>query len=216
MSSISNQSTLFYELARTLLAYFFNTFYDFTVLGHHSIPMREGVIFASNHASFFDPPAIGHSLPRPLNYFARDTLFKGVVGKIIRALNSIPVSRESADVKSLKAILKALKQNGAIVIFPEGTRTSDGSLQEPKPGTGMIACKSQKTVVPTRVFGTFEAFGRDRKFPSFGGPIHIVVGQPMSIDSLDPGPKHPERYLEISRRIMSEIKKLELPKQAIV
>ncbi len=216
MSSKSAQTPFFYECSRILLNYYFDAFYTFTVQGNQQVPKDGSIIFASNHLSFYDPPIVGLSIERPLNYFARDSLFKGFLGIIIRGLNAIPVNRTASDIKSLKAIFTVLKNNGAIVVFPEGTRSSDGKLQEPKPGIGMIACKSNATVVPTRIFGTFEAFGRHKKIPTLGTPIHISFGPPVSANSIDPGAKHPERYLEFSRRIMKEIAKLELPEQVIV
>lgn len=216
MSLEKTLPSFFYELMHSLLSYFFDTFYNFTASGNYRNLKAGGIIFAANHVSFYDPPAIGLKAQRTLNYFARDTLFKGLAGTIIRNLNAIPVNRESADIKSIKMTLGVLKKGGSIVIFPEGTRSSNDKLQEPKPGTGMIACKSKATIVPTRIFGTFEAFGVHKKLPILGNWIHVSFGQPVPVNTLDPGPKHPERYLEISRRIMSEIAKLKLPKQTIV
>lgn len=216
MPSRNKNTSFFYECCRIILSCFFNAFYDLSTTGSHDIPLTGSVIFATNHASFYDPPVIGIEARRPLNYFARDTLFKGLVGKIISRLNAIPVNRDAADIKSIKATFNALKKGGAIVIFPEGTRSTDGALQEPKPGTGMIACKTKATVVPTLISGAFEAYGRHKKLPKLEGPIHISFGQPISSDDLDPGSDHPERYLEASRRIMKKIAQLKPPEQVIV
>jgi 1-acyl-sn-glycerol-3-phosphate acyltransferase len=207
---------LFYNLVRTTADWYFSTFYDFSIAGMRHVPLRGSVIFAANHISFYDPPAIGCQVPRPFNYFARDTLFKGLFGKALYKLETIPVARDNADIRSLKAIFKALKNQGAVAMYPEGTRSADGQLAAPKPGAGMIACKSKATVVPTRIFGTFEAFGRNHKVPTLGGPIHIAYGKPMSLAEIDPGKDHPERYLEASRRIMAEIAKLEAPKPVVI
>jgi 1-acyl-sn-glycerol-3-phosphate acyltransferase len=206
----------FYECVRVAADWFFSTFYDFSTSGRRNIPLRGSAIFAANHISFYDPPAIGAQVHRPFNYFARDTLYKGLFGKALHKLDTIPVARENADIKSLKSIFKALKKKGAVAIYPEGTRSADGKLAEPKPGAGMIACKSKATVIPTRIFGTYEAFGRHHKLPQLGGPIHIAYGRPMSVDDIDPGKDHPERYLEASRRIMAEIAKLEAPQPVII
>jgi len=205
-----------YAIVRVVADWFFTTAYDFTTSNVGRVPLRGSIIFAANHISFFDPPAIGAYIFRQINYFARDSLFKGTFGKALVAIGTIPVARENADVKSLKAILKSLQQEGAIAIYPEGTRSFDGKLQEPKPGAGMIACKSKATVIPTRLYGTYEAYGRHRKLPQLGGRIHIAYGQPMTVDEVDPGKDHPERYLEASRRIMKRIAALELPKEAII
>lgn len=206
----------FYECVRVTADWFFSTFYDFSTSGRYHIPLHGSAIFAANHISFYDPPAIGAQVHRPFNYFARDTLYKGLFGKALHKLDTIPVARDNADIKSLKAIFKALKKEGAVAIYPEGTRSADGKLAEPKPGAGMIACKSKATVIPTRIFGTFEAFGRQHKLPQLGGPIHIAYGRPMTVDEIDPGKDHPERYLEASRRIMARIAELEAPQVTIV
>ncbi|MGB0185158.1 MAG: lysophospholipid acyltransferase family protein [Opitutales bacterium] len=205
-----------YEATRILADWFFSTCYDFEIHGAENIPLQGSVIFAANHVSFFDPPAIGARIPRQINYFARDTLYRGLFGTYLLALDTIPVSRDNADIRSLKAIFKALKKEGAVAIYPEGTRSTDGALLPPKPGAGMIACKSRATVIPTRLFGTFEAYGRHRKTPSIGGPIDIVYGAPISSETIDPGPEHPERYLEASRRIMKHIEALQAPNPSII
>ena len=216
MSDSSIPNPQLYELVRTVAAWYFTTFYDYTQSGLQNVPTCGPVIFAANHVSFYDPPAIGACIHRPINYFARDSLFKGLFGKALREIGTIPVARENADVKSLKAIFKSLKQDGAIAIYPEGTRSPDGTLQKPKPGAGMIACKSKATVIPTRLFGTYEAYGRHRKLPLLGGQIHIAYGEPMALEEIDPGKDHPERYLEASRRIMERIAALEPPKEVII
>jgi 1-acyl-sn-glycerol-3-phosphate acyltransferase len=214
MSSIPNPKL--YEGTRRIAEWYFNSFYDYTQSGKGTIPRTGPVIFAANHVSFYDPPAIGACLPRQINYFARDTLFKGAFGKALLQIGTIPVARENAEVKSLKAIFKTLKNKGAVAIYPEGTRSPDGQLTEPKAGAGMIACKSQATVIPTRIFGTYEVFGRSNKIPKLGGPIHIAYGKPMTTAEIDPGKSHPERYLEASRRIMARIAALQAPKKNLV
>jgi 1-acyl-sn-glycerol-3-phosphate acyltransferase len=200
-----------YELTRSIAFWYFSTFYDYTQSGTENIPQKGPVIFAANHVSFYDPPAIGACLHRQINYFARDTLFRGLFGKGLEQIGTIPVARENAEVKSLKAIFKSLKAGGAVAIYPEGTRSLDGLLMDPKPGAGMIACKSRATLIPTRVFGTYEAYGRQHKLPKIGGRIHIAYDRPMTTDELDPGKEHPERYLEASRRIMARIAELRMP-----
>ena len=213
MSSIPNPQ--FYEFTRSIANWYFSTFYDYTQSGKEHIPTTGPVIFAANHVSFYDPPAIGACLHRQINYFARDTLFKGLFGRGLVQIGTIPVARENAEIKSLKAIFKSLKAGGAVAIYPEGTRSPDGQLMEPKAGAGMIACKSRATLIPTRVFGTYEAYGRQHKLPKLGGRIHIAYGCPMTTDELDPGKEHPERYLEASRRIMQRIAVLEIPSARI-
>ena len=216
MSDSSIPNPQLYETIRTLAAWYFTTFYDYTQSGLQNVPAYGPVIFAANHVSFYDPPAIGACIHRPINYFARDSLFKGLFGKALREIGTIPVARENADIKSLKAIFRTLKCNGIVAIYPEGTRSMNGQLTRPKPGAGMIACKSKATVIPTRIFGTYEVFGRADKTPRIGGHIHITYGEPMAVPEIDPGDTHPERYLEASRRIMARIAALHPPCETII
>ena len=65
----------------------------------------------------------------------------------------------------MKAIFNRLRQGGAILLFPEGTRTTDGELQTARAGVGLVVIKSTAPVVPVRVFGTFDAWNRHQKVP---------------------------------------------------
>jgi len=126
----------------------------------------------------------------------------------------VPVDREGGGAKGLKAILDRLLDGGAIILFPEGTRTRDGKLQPARSGIGLTVIKSTAPVVPVRVFGTFEAFGRHMRFPK---PRRIMVkyGQPMLFEKLReeaktcPKPRLKEIYQQAADEIMAAIAKLE-------
>src|SRR5438876_90233 len=91
-----------------------------------------------------------------------------------------PLNGERAGVRGagLKAILDRLLAGGAILLFPEGTRTRDGKLQPGRAGIGLAVIKSNAPVIPVRVFGTFEAFGRHMRFPQLH-PIAVKYGAPV-------------------------------------
>lgn len=202
-----------YWLAWTFSRGVLEAFYRTDVYGTYHIPKNDSFILAGNHASFFDPPAFGCSLPRELAYFARKTLFKpGFPDRLLRQLNSIPVDRDGdSDVGAFKQVFKTLKGERGITLFPEGTRTHDGKLQPAKKGVGLIACKTQVPVVPARIFGTFDAYGRRMKTPSLKPCIHIVFGAPLPPEEYDPGKDDPERYQVAADRIMSKIHQLQIP-----
>ena len=122
------------------------------------VPLKGGVILASNHASFLDPPLVGSGLQRDINYLARESLFRYPgIGALLRSWNSVPVDRDGGGAAGLRAILDRLLAGGAIILFPEGTRTPDGKLQPARSGIGLTVIKSDAPVVPVRTFGTFEA-----------------------------------------------------------
>ena len=112
------------------------------------VPLEGPVILAANHASFIDPPLVGIPLKRPLNYMARDTLFRFPgVGATLRSWQAIPVDRGGGGGAGLKAILDRLLKGGAILLFPEGTRTHDGKLQPGRSGIGLAVSLADLAVL---------------------------------------------------------------------
>jgi 1-acyl-sn-glycerol-3-phosphate acyltransferase len=157
----------------------FRTYFRCRFHGGERVPATGPVVLAANHASFIDPPLIGSGTGRQIHFLARDTLFKNpVLGAILRSWEVVPVDRDGAGAAGLKAILDRLFKGGAILLFPEGTRTHDGRLQPARSGVGLTVVKSTCPVVPVRVFGTYEAFGRHLRLPR---PRQVVVkyGEPM-------------------------------------
>src|SRR6266436_4024314 len=162
----------------------FKLYFRWRVYNSERVPLEGPVILASNHASYVDPPLVGAGVRRGINYLARENLFRfPVVGWVLRKWNSVPVNREGGGAKGLKAILDRLLAGGAIILFPEGTRTRDGKLQPARSGIGLTVIKSTAPVVPERELGTFEAFGRHMKFPR---PRRIMVkyGEAMMFEQL--------------------------------
>ena len=200
--------TLLYRCTQTIFFLYFKIFHRFRVSGLEHVPSDGAFLLASNHVSFFDPPALGCRVPRDLHYFARKSLFKGLLGKLITAFNSIPVDRGSADVSSFKKALKVLDKGSPLLVFPEGTRSLDGSLQAAKAGVGLIAIKASVPVLPARVIGGFEILGKGCKWPKIGSRLTIVYGPLLQIETLDPGPKTAKRSQIVADAIMEAIGKL--------
>jgi 1-acyl-sn-glycerol-3-phosphate acyltransferase len=124
------------------------------------------------------------------------------------------VDRDGGGAKGLKIILDRLLAGNGIILFPEGTRTQDGKLQAARSGIGLTVIKSAAPVVPVRVFGTFEAYGRHVKIPR---PHRVIVkyGQPMNFEVLRAEaktctkPRLKEIYQQVADEIMAAIAKLE-------
>ena len=199
-----------YRAAQAISFLYFKLFHRFRVLGLENTPEEGAFLLASNHISFFDPPALGCRLPRDLHYFARSSLFRGVFGKLIKALNSIPLDREGADITSFKRALKVLDKGSPLLVFPEGTRSPNGNLQPAKRGIGLLACKAKAPVLPARIFGSFEAFGKKRTCPKLGTRITIVYGPLLAIEDIDPGTRAGKRFDQIAENIMQAIADLQM------
>src|SRR3974390_1146755 len=175
---------LSYRIGWNCFRLMYATYFRWRVFGAENVPLKGGVILAANHASFIDPPLVGSGLKRDINYLARESLFRFPgIGALLRSWNSVPVDREGGGAAGLKAILDRLLAGGGIILFPEGTRTRDGRLQPARSGIGLVVIKSTAPVVPVRVFGTYEAEGRHRKFPH-PNRIAVKYGRPMNFEKL--------------------------------
>ena len=204
-----------YYLGRLMFRVVFSTYFRWRVFNPERVPREGPVILASNHASFLDPPLVGAALPRDINFLARESLFRFPgIGSLLRSWNSVPVDRDGGGGAGLKAIIDRLQNGGAIVLFPEGTRSRDGALQRARSGIGLTVIKSTAPVVPVRVFGTFEAFGRRHHFPR---PKRVMVkyGNPMEFQALREEsktcarPRLKEIYQQVADELMRRISGLE-------
>lgn len=182
--------------------------------GSENIPALGPVILASNHVSFLDPPLIGAFLPRKIHFLARKTLFDSpLLGWLIRQLQAVPVDRDGGGGAGLKAILDRLDGGAGILLFPEGTRSPDGEVKTARAGIGMTVIKSSAPVIPVRIFGAFEAWGRHQKFPR-PHRIRIVFGRPLQFQNLRAEAETCDKarlkeiYQEIADQLMDAIRGL--------
>jgi len=192
--------TFWYLLGYSLSKAIAKTFFSYRVIGAENMIEEGPCIIAANHCSFFDPPLVGVACKRAIHYLARKTLLDWpVLGPIFPELNVIPVDRKNADRSALMGAIRVVKNGGAVLIFPEGTRSPDGNLQTAQPGIGMIVAKTAAPVVPVRIEGSFEAFPKNRKLPCLKS-IRIVVGRPIDFGNLNLSDR--ATYQRVSDRVL--------------
>lgn len=194
----------------------FKFYFGWRVYNPERVPLTGPVILAANHSSYLDPPLVGAGVKRDINYLARENLFRfPIVGAVLRSWNSVPVDREGGGAAGLRAILDRLLKGGAIILFPEGTRSRDGKLQSARSGIGLTVIKSEAPVVPARVFGTFEAYGRQMKLPRLRRHVAVKYGKPIDFEKLRAEskscskPRLKEIYQQVADEIMAAIQALE-------
>lgn len=153
------------------------------VSGQARIPRKGGVLMVTNHQSFLDPWLIGIAPSRQIHYMARDTLFKGgFLHRLMELWNVFPVKRGSADLTAIRTAVENLDKGFIVNVFPEGTRSEDGSIGPLAPGISLILnrCKTDVAILPVVIDGAYEAWPRDKKMPRFlGGRIRICHGPPI-------------------------------------
>ena len=192
-----------YFLGWTVINLMLRILWRFRKGGAEYIPQKGGVIIASNHAAYVDPPFLGAASPRELSYLAKRELFNnGLFGWLIGKYNAFPITRGSFDRKGMSQAMKLLKERKALLLFPEGTRSRDGNLMEPKLGVGKIAIQAGVPIVPAYIGNSkdlLSTFLRREK-------LVILFGSPILKSWLDEIPKDKEGYKRIGQEIMSRIK----------
>lgn len=162
---------MLYNTVVGFLKFVFLFVFRIKIIGKENIPKEGGVIFASNHKSNWDPLVIAVASTRRLRFMAKAELFKNkIVGKVITAVGAFPVERKGGDVGAIKTSLKILRDDGAMLIFPEGKRVANEDKLEAKPGTVMIAIRSKVPVLPIYISGKYRWFSKITV--TFGEPIY--------------------------------------------
>lgn len=173
---------LVYNLTHLIFWPVFRFLYGLTVQGGHHIPHTGGMVLAVNHASFLDPPVVGCAMGHRVVYFmAREDLFRiPLLGWYMRQAHALPIRRGGFSRTTLKWFEQLLKDSGyALMVFPEGTRTADGTLGKPRRGIGAICRAAQVPIIPALVQGTYEAWPRWRRLPKLFGKIEVRFGPPV-------------------------------------
>lgn len=192
-------------LARTVFA---STGGGIEILNRDKRIHQGGAIVAANHTSYLDPPIVACAYNSPIAFLARKTLFQGFGAWLYPRLNAFPIDREHADLRSMKTILRRLKDGERVLMFPEGTRSADGRLQEAKAGIGMLVARSGVPVQPVRIFGAHESWPKGGKFRPHR--IQVVIGDPVKFDPGDLKEKSREAYQRIADQLMRAIAELKV------
>lgn len=143
-----------------------------------------GALWLLNHQSFIDPLVAGVALRRPISYLARHNLFDvPFVGWVLRNTYVIPIRRDSAATESIRLACERLKQGYYVGIFPEGTRSRDGRLQELKPGFLAIARRANVPIVPVGIAGAGRVLPRGAMFIR-PRTVRVVIGDVIDVDQV--------------------------------
>jgi 1-acyl-sn-glycerol-3-phosphate acyltransferase len=183
-------------------------FHRIKVEGRENVPHHgAGCLIVSNHVSFMDPTTVGWAVAREIYYLGRKSLFKPPFWSwFLPICNVLPIERDGHDIAGLRRIIKMLKEGHAVLLFPEGTRSPDGSIQPAEPGAGLIALKSGVPILPVRVFGTYECLSRHTRRLRFH-PIRVVIGKPY-LPALAEGRREKDSYGTVAQEMMDRVAEL--------
>jgi 1-acyl-sn-glycerol-3-phosphate acyltransferase len=201
-----------YWLCYTLSGTIARVAFQYRAYGQENIIEEGPAIMAANHQSYLDPPLVGITCRNELYFLARKTLFeKKLLGPLISRVNALPVDLSRGDLTAFRAVMNLLKEGHRTVIFPEGTRSLNGQLQQARPGIGLIIARTLVPVVPVRIFGSFEAWPKGGKIRPH--PITVVVGKPMRFKKEDFAANNRQEYQKISEQVLAAIAAIEMPER---
>jgi len=196
-----------YAILKVLAVALMRLRFGLRVTGVEHVPATGPALLVSNHQSILDPPLIGGATPRQIFFLAKAELFRiPLFGRFIRALHARPVRREGSDPSALKTATRLLEEGRALLVFPEGTRSTDGRLGEAKPGIGMLAVVSGAPVIPTYISGTLEALPKGAAWPR-RSQVSVRFGPALHFKA-QTGEGRKDRYRDAAREMMRAIAQL--------
>ena len=149
-------------------------------------------MIVANHASYLDPPTMLGAHPGQIRFMLKKELMRlPFIGWYTSAAGHFLIDRDNPrEGKKLldKAVERAKEYHWNPMVFPEGTRTSDGKLASFRNGAFQLALSAGIEVQPVAILGTYERMPRGTIGPSKGGDIIVRVGEPISVEGLKGNP----------------------------
>jgi len=157
---------------------------DVKVTGLDRLDAATPYVFMSNHLSFLDGPLLMTILDRPARVIVKRFVFRTpVLGLGMRFVGYVPLDKEGAGAgkKSIARAARLIREKRySFLIYPEGTRSSDGNLQPFRRGGFFLAVECGAPIVPVTIRGTFELMPRGKRLVR-KGPVRITFHEPVSV-----------------------------------
>jgi len=198
--------SLVYSTGRALVWWLFFLLTRREVSGRENVPDQGPLIIVSNHIHNADPPIVGISFRRRVIFMAKEELFRSrITAFFMRRFGSFPVNRQRFGREALRQAQKVLDGGLALAMFPEGKRSLKNQLENPLPGSALIACRSGAPIIPVGISGTEQVrgitwiFRRPRMSVNIGRPFYLTPAG---------GKLDRKELAEMADSIMLEIAKL--------
>lgn len=188
-----------------------------TVIGRDRVPKRRNTLLLSNHQSMIDSFLVGVCAYSPYAFFrpylipwnpaARENFFKNrLLTWFADQWKCIPVREGRRDLKALHRMMVALEE-GTMILFPEGTRSRDGSVGRGRPGAGLVALGNHPSVVPVAIEGMQEVLPIGRSVPRLFRRIYVYFGRPVDYSDLVGAPRSKDTAQELVDRVMARVRR---------
>ena len=199
-------------VARLLTKAFLRLFLRFEIEGFENLPDNAPFVIAANHGSHLDGLVLAETLParftgRIFSLAAADYFFEKPSRTVFATqwVNALPLRRGGSAGKALGALRERLLGGDCIfLVFPEGSRSRDGTRSPFKAGIGMLVAETEVPVVPCHLAGTFEAWPPHRRFPR-PGRVRIRFGEPEAFSDRE---NSRSGWIDIARSLEERVERL--------
>ena len=199
---------MFYWIVKGVFFPFVHFYLGLTRDGLEHLPRRGPAIVVCNHTSYADAIILGSAAPRPVHFIVLRRMYDLLLIRwFYWGMGTIPVRAEGQDSKGIKRALRLLASRRVLGVFPEGSRSPDGRLNEPRLGAAMIAAVSGAPVVPVHIDGARDSLPVGGRFPK-PARIHVRFGPPLRFDSGGSGSSR-ESLNAFAREMLAAIRRLE-------
>jgi 1-acyl-sn-glycerol-3-phosphate acyltransferase len=194
-----------YRWSHRITSVFFDVLGKLESHGSENIPDRGGVLLLSNHLSFPDPVIVATAANREIHFMTRDDVFRiPFLSWLVAAHNAYPVRRGVADRAALKHTLSLLKAGEVVLIFPEGTRSVDGTLGKARDGASFIVHNADVPTIPVFLKGAEKMMPRNAKWIR-PAKLSITFGLPLDFTKVRKIGDKRELYRRMGEQIMQSI-----------
>ena len=155
------------------------------VEGAENIKINENYVFVANHSSLYDIPVVMLGIPNKIKIIYKEELEKiPIFGAGLKASPFISVKRSDPQnaMKSIESAIKSVQGDSSVLVFPEGTRSEDGEIQEFKRGAFMLATRSNKQIVPISIIGTTQILPSKSKIINSGN-VRLIIEKPIFLEN---------------------------------
>jgi 1-acyl-sn-glycerol-3-phosphate acyltransferase len=199
-------------LAALMIRGWLRTYHRLKITGREHLPGEGSYVLVANHSSHLDALSLLSALPlgRLHHVFpaaAKDFFFVSIPRVAVAAVvvNALPFDRESNPRQSLSLCRELLANPGnVLLLFPEGTRSMTGQLDQFKPGVGLLLAGMDCPVVPCYLDGAYAALPKGSRFPR-PRRIHVTIGEPLNYSGLKRGKK---AALQICHELQEAVSRL--------
>ena len=184
-----------YMILTPLMRILFRLYYNPKIINKEVIPKRGPIIIVGNHKHIYDQCLTIMATKRVIHYLAKKEYFDGKFAWFFKMVGCIPIDRTKKNKESTDYAIEILQNDGAIGLFPEGTRnkTKDKLLLPFKMGAVSMASKTNATIIPFAITG-------DYKFRS--NNLTIRYGKPMKVNSNNLEEVNQELYKEVESLLL--------------